>query len=45
MPPARELAAEYAQRRDNLEDPWWDYRLGGSATDALPWLRHEASQP
>lgn len=42
---ARALAAEYAGLPEDLEDPWWDYRLGGSITGALGWLRDEARRP
>ena len=42
---ARQIAAEYAQLTVKLEDPWWDYRLGGFITGALTWLRQEARQP
>lgn len=42
---ARALAVEYAQRTDKLEDPWWDYRLGGFINGGLTWLREEARRP
>jgi tetratricopeptide (TPR) repeat protein len=42
---ARSIAADYARLPDKVEDPWWDYRLGGFITGALAWLRREAGQP
>jgi hypothetical protein len=39
---ARDIAQAYAALQAQVEDPWWDYHLGGLDLDALAWLRHEA---
>jgi hypothetical protein len=39
---ARDVAQAYAGLPALVEDPWWDYHLGGLDLDALAWLRHEA---
>jgi hypothetical protein len=39
---ARDIAQAYAALPTQVEDPWWDYHLGGLDLAALAWLRHEA---
>jgi tetratricopeptide (TPR) repeat protein len=39
---ARELAREYAALTTKVDDPWWDYHLGGFNQPALAWLRAAA---
>jgi tetratricopeptide (TPR) repeat protein len=39
---ARDIAVEYARRADKVDDPWWDFHLGGFDSAALVWLRTEA---
>jgi tetratricopeptide (TPR) repeat protein len=39
---ARDLAHEYTARAIQVEDPWWDYHLGGFDATALAWLHSEA---
>ena len=38
---ARELAQAYTQETRQVDDPWWDYRLGFDS-HLLEWLRREA---
>src|SRR4051812_14362745 len=42
---SQELSAEYAQQQPKLEDPWWDFLLGGFPPGALEWLLQEARRP
>jgi tetratricopeptide (TPR) repeat protein len=42
---ARSITAEYAQEANGVEDPWWNYQLGGFAPGAITWLRAEARRP
>ena len=42
---ARAIAAEYAAAPNALEDPWWNYELGGFEPGAITWLRAEARRP
>ena len=42
---ARELAERYTALPEKLEDPWWNYHLGGFDQGSLDWLRHEAQTP
>jgi tetratricopeptide (TPR) repeat protein len=39
---ARAITAAYAQLPDRVEDPWWNYQLGGFEPGAITWLRAEA---
>lgn len=42
---ARAITAEYAAAPNPLEDPWWNYELGGFEPNALEMLRQEARRP
>ena len=40
---ARAITAQFAEDKEaTIEDPWWNYRLGGFTPDAVTWLRQEA---
>jgi hypothetical protein len=41
---ARDIAQEYASLETKVDDPWWDYHLGGVDVAAFSWLRHEAQR-
>ena len=42
---ARDLARLYAALAVKVEDPWWNYHLGGFDQQTLDWLRREATTP
>jgi tetratricopeptide (TPR) repeat protein len=42
---ARAITLEYARQPTRVEDPWWNYLLGGFEPGAIGWLRAEARRP
>jgi tetratricopeptide (TPR) repeat protein len=42
---AQELAQMYAALPTKLDDPWWNFHLGGFDQSSLDWLRREARTP